>query len=162
MYPLAICVELTKLIVPCEILKLSRLTVPLRTLEMKTCGAVGLSLTAKSQGPLMFVASVRLRTCVPDLSRIISEPACTVALEPSVVGILPTTTNPLLSTPSAVVRPRPLGPWKKTERAPAGVMLSMVVPVPWRLADALKFETRMSPAASGPPAAKPLGTKATP
>jgi hypothetical protein len=41
-------------------------------------------------------------------------------------------------------------------------MLSMVVPVPWRLVELLKLETRMSPAASGPPPGNPLGTKATP
>jgi hypothetical protein len=42
------------------------------------------------------------------------------------------------------------------------VSLMIVVPVPWRLLLALKFETKTSPGFNGPPAGNPGGTKATP
>jgi hypothetical protein len=66
--------------------------------------------------------------------------------------------NPALNIPSAVVSPRPAWPWKKTDLCPLGVILTMVVPVPWRLPLSLKLETRMSPGSSGPPSRKPSGT----
>jgi hypothetical protein len=45
---------------------------------------------------------------------------------------------------------------------PAGVKLTIVVPVPSRPLLALKFETSTSPAAMAPPAGKLAGTNATP
>jgi hypothetical protein len=88
---------------------------------------------------------------------------------------LPTSTNPRLRTPKAVVRPRPATPGKNVvafpgppgivgggATSPFGVSLMIVVPVPWALALLLKLETRTSPGAIVPPEGKPRGTIATP
>lgn len=76
------------------------------------------------------------------------------------VGTLPTMTNPLRSTPKAVLRP---GCWRVKKvtafpggaNAPVGLSWMMVVPVPWRLALLLKLLTSMSPAAIFPPLGNP-------
>ena len=45
---------------------------------------------------------------------------------------------------------------------PPGVILTMVVPVPWVLPELLKLATSRSPGCSFPPPGKPAGTKDTP
>ncbi len=62
----------------------------------------------------------------------------------------------------AVVRPSPLGPLKKSDCLPSGLISTMVEPVPCEFLLLLKLETRMSPACSCPPAAMSSGTNATP
>src|ERR1700730_10364338 len=120
---------------------------------------------AKSQGPFTFVY---LSTGVPLLLRNRSDPGSGV---PLLLGNWPTTTNPRFRTPSAVVKPPPVGdkkiPLKKVEVSPSGDTLVIVVPVPWILPlgevpALLKFDTKISPGLSGPPDGKPCGTNATP
>src|ERR1700690_2290012 len=75
------------------------------------------------------------------------QPALAVAEVPSVVGKLPTITQPLRSTTRAVVRPTPpvqLGASDamtvaNTLRVPLGATSTIVEPVPWRLELALKL-----------------------
>src|SRR5262249_8793802 len=68
-----------------------------------------------------------------------------------VVGRLPTNTNPAFKTPKAVVRPSGgVPPKNKDAGPPLCLICTIVVPVPWRPELLLKFETRMSPARSGP------------
>jgi hypothetical protein len=76
-----------------------------------------------------------------------------VAELPSVVARLPTTTQPLFNTTSAVVRPTPPGhigtseaiTVAKTLIAPLGESWTIVVPVPWKFELALKLLTNTSP-----------------
>jgi hypothetical protein len=98
---------------------------------------------------------------------ICSAPCPMVAAVPSVVGTLPTSTNPPLSTPSAVLKP--CSPLVKNVAAvpggaitPVGLNWLMVVPVPWMLALLLKLAISTSPDAMSPPVGKPSGTNATP
>ena len=73
------------------------------------------------------------------LSSTMRQPACAVAEVPSLVGKLPTMTQPPLSTTSAVVSPRPPGQGPGNFEAlsaanrlwvPSGATSTMVVPVP--------------------------------
>src|SRR5579863_4991958 len=104
----------------------------------------------------------------PVLSITRIDPADALPQVPSGEGKLPTSTKPSRRIFNAVVRPRGAVPWKKIETGVAwgdGGMAGtsiMVVPEPWRLLAALKFETRISPGLSGPPDGNPGGTKATP
>src|SRR5262252_10794311 len=81
-------------------------------------------------------------------------PACAVAAVPSVVGRLPTSTQPPGRMPRAVVRPTPPGHGPGSEEAsicantvcwPPGEICTIVVPVPCRLFELLKLLTRTSP-----------------
>src|SRR5579871_5859529 len=124
-----------------------------------------------SQGPSSKFGSVKEATCEPKLSRTSSEPWSTPTWPGSMHmpvgdGRLPTSTNPCRNTARAVVSPSPgggsIGPWKKSDCSPPGVILTIVLPVPCVLPLLLKLETRMSPGESGPPFGNPGGTKATP
>src|SRR5664279_3298061 len=90
-----------------------------------------------------------------------------VVYVPSVVGTLPTKTNPPRKTPRAVLSPGK-ALTKKVVAAPGvagglpGVNRTIVVPVPCRLALLLKLATKTSPGDIVPPAGNPSGTKATP
>ncbi len=95
-------------------------------------------------------------------------PACAVALVPSVVGRLPTTTQPPGRMPRAVVRPTPPGHGPGSEDAlicansvcwPPGETCTIVVPVPCSFAELLKLLTRTSPLTRLPVL---VGTTATP
>src|ERR1017187_7979847 len=98
----------------------------------------------------------------PRLLTTSSEPFPAVAHVPSVEGKLPTITRPSDNTARAVDNPGCEGDEvKKSEGDPCCGTRTMVVPVPCRLLELLKFETRMSPGFSAPPG-KPCGTKATP
>src|SRR5580700_6551138 len=96
-----------------------------------------------------------------------SAPWPAVAAVPSVVGRLPTRTNPPFNTPSAVLKPGSALA-KNVVAAPGGAMVPVgvdwliVVPVPWILELALKLAANTSPGAIEPPAGNPSGTKATP
>ena len=109
-------------------------------------------------------------TGVPLLFRTIRQPACAVAAVPSVVGRLPTMTNPDFSATSAVVRPTPPGHppssdsdaaliCEKSDKLPDGDTWTIVVPVPCRFPELLKLLTRMLLATSAPVV---TGTTATP
>ncbi|WP_187612072.1 hypothetical protein [Paraburkholderia sp. 31.1] len=89
-----------------------------------------------------------------------SEPGATTFL-PSVVGTLPISTKPLLSTASAVVRPRLL-PWKNVTGSLLDTSLTIVAPVPCRFDFALKFDTTTSPGLSMLQDGTPGGTNAMP
>ena len=98
-----------------------------------------------------------------------SGPPATVREVPSTVVTLPTTTNPRCNTPSAVVKPSGGFPWENTfafvsgaAAPPEGRRVMIVVPVPWRLLELLKFETRTSPDLKAPAVGNPGGTKAMP
>ena len=95
-------------------------------------------------------------------------PALAVALVPSMVGRLPTTTQPPRRIPSAVVRPTPPGHGPGSEDAPIcantvccppGETCTIVVPVPCRFCELLKLLTRTSPLTRLPML---RGTTATP
>src|ERR1700730_15794582 len=96
-----------------------------------------------------------------------SAPWPAVAAVPSVVGRLPTRTNPPFNTPSAVLKPGS-ALVKNVVAAPGGAMVPVgvnwmiVVAVRWILELALKLAGSGSPGAIEPPAGKPSGTKATP
>src|ERR1019366_518669 len=90
----------------------------------------------------------------PQASRMIRQPAFAVAEVPSLVGRLPTMTQPLRSATRAVVRPTPPGqrpatsPFvivAKVDTAPPGATSTIVVAVPWALAALLKLLTRVLP-----------------
>ncbi len=114
--------------------------------------------SAMSQGPLMPLPESVSRTR-PRLSRTIRQPADAVAAEPSLVGRLPTTTQPPRRISSAVVRPTPPGHlpgslaaliWANTLSLPFGETWTIVVPVPWRFFELLKLLIRTSPLTSEP------------
>src|SRR6516162_468409 len=172
-YPDAIIVALCTVTWLDEITRLRRVIVPVLvpsfTLDTKTRAWSPPSSIVRSQGPLsLFVVNGEGDTGLPFRSRSSSDPGGTIT--PPDVGRLPTRTKPRLSTPSAVVNPSGGVPWKNgvavpgAETKPLGVSLMIVVPVPWALLLALllKFDTKMSPGASGPPDGKPSGTNATP
>src|SRR5271155_1716727 len=103
--------------------------------------------------PLMVSATL------PQLLSTIRQPAAEVDAIPFLDGVLPTTTQPPGSTTSAVVRPTPPGhgPGRvlglmlaNNDRWPDGVIWTMVLPVPWRLALLLKLLTRTLPARRRP------------
>src|SRR5579863_9906132 len=82
-------------------------------------------------------------------------PGCAVADVPSLVGRLPTITQPCSSTTSAVVSPTPPGQGPGSVGAlrvanrltwPSGASSTMVVPVPCRFVESLKLLIRMWPA----------------
>src|SRR4029077_16884517 len=111
-----------------------------------------------SQGPLMPWPDKVSRTW-PHLSRTIRQPADEVAAVPSLVGRLPTTTQPPRRISRAVVRPTPPGHlpgslaaliWAKTPSLPFGETWTIVVPVPWRFFELLKLLIRTSPLTSAP------------
>src|ERR1700692_52424 len=106
-----------------------------------------------SQGPLMGPPEI-VSTGLPELSSTIRQPACAVAEVPSVVGRLPTITQPLFSATSAVVSPRPPGQGPGSESGlreangvtiPDGETSTIVVPVPCALVLLLKLLTSTSP-----------------
>jgi len=114
---------------------------PLSTLVKKSSAMVPSSRTVASQGPLMGPPEKVSTTCA-------------VAAVPSLVGKLPTITQPARKTTSAVVKPTPPGqePGRlaaligaKVCTAPAGEISIIVVPVPCRLAELLKLLTKRSP-----------------
>src|SRR5580704_10887356 len=145
------------------------LVLPPRALDTNTCADVAVDVTARSQGPTMFLL-VMVSTGVPWSFSTIRHPA---GSRPGsaplfVVGRLPTTTQPPGRMPSAVVRPMPPGQaWPagnaemlaNTLVLPPGETCTRVVPVPCTFALSLKLLTRTSPAVSRPPEA---GTTATP
>ena len=122
-----------------------------------------------SHGPLMRTPNwvpENVSTTLPWLFKTSRQPALAVAEVPSVVGRLPTITQPLRSTDKAVVRPIPQGPgrfaalsWAKTLSVPLGAMSTMVVPVPCRFWLLLELLTRTWPRTSFP---ELRGTTATP
>ena len=120
-----------------------------------------------SHGPLISLLVIVSRTR-PRLSSTSRQPAFAVAAVPSVVGRLPTTTQPEDSTDSAVVSPIPPGhrPGSRAALMPAnravmpvGLICMIVVPVPWALEAALKLLTRTQPWCRRPVL---RGTTATP
>ena len=142
---------------------------PPRALETNTCADVPVDVTARSQGPTMFLL-VMVSTGVPWSFSTIRHPAGfrPGSAPPVVVGRLPTTTQPPGRMPSAVVRPTPPGqaiPAGSLATSanrlvcPAGDTWTMVLPVPWTLALSLKLLTRTLPAVSRPAEA---GTTASP
>ncbi len=93
----------------------------------------------------------KVSTTLPWLFKTSRQPALAVAEDPSVVGRLPTITQPLRSTDKAVVRPMPPGHglgkfaaliWAKTLNVPLGAMSTIVVPVPCRFWLLLKLLTK--------------------
>src|SRR5437588_3261683 len=133
-------------------------TVPLSTLVTKRSAWLPSSSAVISHGPLIGEPA-NVSATSPVLSTTIKQPALTVAEVPSVVGTLPTITQPLCSTASAVVRPTPPGQapgrsfalmWAKTLNEPLGEIWTMVVPVPCRFLLLLKLLTRTSPWTSFP------------
>src|SRR5580692_304973 len=145
------------------------LVLPPRALDTNTCADVAVDVTARSQGPTMFLP-VMVWTGAPWSFSTIRHPAGSRpgSAPPFVVGRLPTTTQPPGRMPSAVVRPMPPGQAipagslaTSANRVvrPAGDTWTMVVPVPCTLALSLKLLTRMLPAVSLPAEA---GTAATP
>src|SRR5258708_40047566 len=98
----------------------------------------------------------------------IRQPACAVAAVPSVVGKLPTITNPERNATRAVVSPTPPGQapgsdpalmLPNKDRPPLGEICTMVVPVPCRFADMLKCLFKTLFATNVPTV---VGTTATP
>src|ERR1035437_43022 len=109
-----------------------------------------------------------LRTTLPLLFKTIRQPELAVADVPSVVGRLPTITQPRDRTVSAVLRPTPPGqpPGRFADEmvakscwAPLGEICTMVVPVPCWFVLLLKLLTNTSPCISLP---LDRGTTATP
>src|SRR5258706_16476237 len=83
-------------------------TVLFRTFVTKSDALSPPSNAVISHGPLMGEPE-KVSTTLPLLSSTSRQPAFTVFDVPSVVGTLPTITQPLCSTLSAVVRPTPPG-----------------------------------------------------
>src|SRR5260370_31108496 len=120
--------------------------VQFNTLVTKSAALLPASETVISQGPLMS-EPVKVSTTLPLLSSTIRQPAPAVADVPSVVGKLPTITQPLCSTTSAVVKPTPPGHlpgsvlaliWAKTFTVfTSGETSMIVVPVPLCIAPLL-------------------------
>src|SRR5690348_11451634 len=111
-----------------------------------------------SQGPSMPVPAKVWRTR-SWLSRTIRQPADAVAAEPSLVGKLPTTTQPPRRISSAVVRPTPPGQGPgsldalilaNTLSFPDGETWTIVVPVPCWFLELLKLLIRTLPLTSEP------------
>src|SRR5205807_8267243 len=132
--------------------------VPFRTLVTNSSANGPRVASDMSQGPLMPLPE-RVSRTRPRLSRAIRQPADEVAAEPSLVGRLPTTTQPPRRISSAVVRPTPPGHlpgslaaliWAKTPSLPFGETWTIVVPVPWRFFELLKLLIRTSPLTSAP------------
>ena len=142
-------------------------TVPFSTFATKSVAPSPRSTVVMSHGPLIDPPA-SVSTARPRLLSTIRQPARAVAEEPSAVGRLPTITQPLRSTPSAVVRPTPPGqrpgsmPDRRAAnvvRCPPGLIWTIVVPVPCRFDAALKFDTSTSPLCRLP---VERGTTATP
>src|SRR4029077_270760 len=128
-------------------------TVPFSTLVKKSAAVVPPSRTVASHGPLILPPE-NVSTACPVLFSTSRQPACAVAAVPSVVGRLPTITQPACNATDAVVRPTPPGhePGRLLPficanvcTAPPGEISMIVVPVPCRLAELLKLLIRMSP-----------------
>ena len=133
-------------------------TVPFSTLVTNSFATEPLLSAVASHGPLMPWPAMVSRTW-PLLSSTIRQPAFAVAAIPLLDGVLPTTTQPPGRTTSAVVSPTPPGQGPGSPagemlanrlRRPAGVISTMVRPVPCWLALLLKLLTRMFPACSRP------------
>ncbi len=98
-------------------------------------------------------APVMVPATLPAESSTIRQPRPKVFVVPSVLGALPTITQPDFSITIAVERPTPPGqPSRVCGKVAkvvicwvAGAYFTMVVPVPCRLALLLKLSTRMSP-----------------
>src|SRR6516165_373885 len=132
--------------------------VPFSTLLTNSSARGPLLAEVMSQGPLMPLPANVSRTR-PWLSRTIRQPADEVAAEPSLVGRLPTTTQPPRRITSAVVRPTPPGHLPgslaalilaKTLSLPVGETWTRVVPVPWKFLALLKLLIRTLPLTSEP------------
>ena len=139
-------------------------TVPLSTLVTKRVAMPPRSTAVMSHGPLIGGPDT-VSTTFPIGSRTSRQPACMVADVPSLVGRLPTTTQPLRRATSAVVSPIPPGHGPgslfgliSANRVwlPLGDTSTMVLPVPCRLRWLLKLLTNTSPATR-----RPLVTGAT-
>src|SRR5579884_1345823 len=117
-----------------------------------------------SHGPLIGPPAI-VSSTLPRLFSTSRQPALAVAEVPSVVGRLPTITNPLRVTASAVVNPTPPGhgPGRaagsicaNTDASPGvrsfppGGIWTIVVPVPCSFAELLKLLMSSSPRASNP------------
>ena len=112
-----------------------------------------LLMAVMSHGPLMPLPEMVSRTW-PQRSSTSRQPALAVADMPSVVGRLPTTTQPPCRMDNAVVRPIPPGqaPGRCLALIRANVVLmppgdtwTIVVPVPWRFVLLLKLLIRTLP-----------------
>src|SRR5262249_6591459 len=134
------------------------LTVPFSTLLTNSWAREPLLAAAMSHGPLIPCPANVSRTR-PMLSRTIRQPALAVAAMPSVVGRLPTTTQPPWRISSAVVRPTPPGQEPGSLDAtifanwltlPRGETWTIVVPVPCRFLRLLKLLIRTLPLTSLP------------
>ena len=103
------------------------------------------------QGPLM-VGPDQVATWRPLASNTSMQPSPLVAVVPSVLGVLPTITQPLLSMAIAVLRPTPpgqslsfCGTWANSFVSRVeGRYCTMVVPVPCRFERLLKLSTSTS------------------
>src|SRR3984957_4911738 len=134
---------------------------PPRTLVTNRSAVFPYWAAVMSHGPSMPYPEMVFLTC-PHWSRTIRQPGPEIA--PLTVGSEPTTTQPLGSATRAVVRPTPPGHAASLILAnrlalPRGETCTMVVPVPWTLAELLKLLTSTSP-----PCRSPVlpGTTATP
>src|SRR5215471_13238815 len=132
--------------------------VPFSTLVTNSCEAGPRLTEVMSQGPLMPLPANVSRTR-PWLSRTIRQPADEVAAEPSLVGRLPTTTQPPGRISSAVVRPTPPGQLPgslaatilaNTLSVPDGETWTIVVPVPCWFIELLKLLISTLPLTSEP------------
>src|SRR5438105_10201367 len=103
-------------------------TVPFKTLVTNSAAVSPPSKAVISHGPLI-CEPAKVSTTLPQLLSTIKQPACAVADVPSLVGKLPTMTQPRCSTTSAVVSPTPPGQepgneaasiWAKRETVPFG------------------------------------------
>src|SRR5271154_746597 len=107
-------------------LTLSRVMVPLMTLDTKIEAFEPFCEIVRSQGPLIRLGLLRVFTTVPDWLMIRSDPAVAVADVPSVLGRLPTTMNRFPRTPSAVLSPVPAAVRANRVADPFGVTLTML------------------------------------
>src|ERR1700733_3510967 len=137
----------------------SAATVPFSTLVTYSVVKKPWSTAVMSHGPLIGPPAI-VSTTWPRLFNTIRHPARAVSDIPSVVGRLPTITNPLRGTARAVVSPTPPGQctilgliWAKvgaTPLSPPGGICTIVVPVPCALVELLKLLISRSPRTSEP------------
>src|ERR1700733_1951537 len=144
----------------------NRDTTPVNTFDRKTWAVPDtpfpMSYTAMPHGPLTTDGVPNVPRKFPLRSTTASLPACAVAEVPSAVGRLPINTRPSERIPRAALSPG-ADEVKKVDVLPALSTRKMVVPVPCRFCELLKFETRMSPGWRMPPAGGTVfGAKATP
>src|SRR5271154_3633305 len=104
------------------------------------------------QGSLVCEPDHTVASC-PLASKTSMQPGPLVAVVPSLLGVLPTITQPLLSTVIAVLRPTPPGHCgrfcgnlaKSVVEWLAGLISTIVPPVPCKLERLLKLSTSTSP-----------------